>query len=290
MPQHVIDDLAAYDDGHLEPARAAQVDTHLAACALCASALADVRHARRLLEALPPATMPAEDVGRLGARLRRPPQTRLRRSVPLGIAAALVIGVAASLIAARIIWPALQLVAAPAPIGLESDARQLHNALSHGTHQLAVRSQDPVVLRRWLTDHDGPDASRIDNRGGGEGWPEIRMRGASIVSVGSARVSLVAYDVDGEPATLLTAGQSDIPSAPASAWFAKRVHAHPDAGGQPALSWSTSGQTYALVTDSAATGLRACLVCHADPSFKRRIDDAMMRLRAGSGQERPDSR
>jgi anti-sigma factor RsiW len=278
MSQHVLDQLAAYDDGQLEPSEAARVDAHLAACAPCAAALADARHARGLLEALPPAAMPVEDVARLRARLRHPVPRRPHRAWPLGLAAAVIIGVSAALIAARIVWPALQLVAATTPTGLENEARALHDVLQRDQRRLEIRTTDAVAIRRWLSEHGGPDASRIKAISQ-DGWPEIRMRGASVVPVGSARVSLVAYDVDGQPATLLTAEQSDIASAPASAWFAKRVHVHPDADGRPALSWTTSGQTYAIVTERPETGLRACLVCHSDPSFRQRIDDAMLRLR-----------
>lgn len=278
MPHHVFDDLAAYDDGQLDPAGATRVDAHLAACAECASALADVRHARQLLDALPPAAMPADDVARLRERLRRAPPSRVRGALPIGLAASVLIGLGAALITARLTWPALQLVSAATPVGLEDAARDLHDALHHDARHLDLQAADAVVIRRWLSDHQGPDASRI-NAVARDGWPEIQMRGASVVSVGGARVSLVAYEVDHQPVTLLTAQQEDIASAPASAWFAKRVHAHPDADGRLALSWSTAGQTYAIVTEQASTGLRACLICHSDASFKQRIDDAMRQVR-----------
>lgn len=51
--EHVRDDLSAYLDGALAPAQRLAVDTHLAACPLCSTSLAELRTTARLVSALP---------------------------------------------------------------------------------------------------------------------------------------------------------------------------------------------------------------------------------------------
>ena len=56
MMEHVRDDLSAYLDGALPPARRSAVDAHLATCPPCRMSLAELRAAARLIAALPAAT------------------------------------------------------------------------------------------------------------------------------------------------------------------------------------------------------------------------------------------
>ena len=80
--------------------------------------------------------------------------------------------------------------------------------------------------------------------------------------------------------TLVTARERDIPDAPAGAWLAKRVHVSHDARGRPSLTWTTGGQTYAIVSSLPGVGQTACLVCHADQKFRERLDRAVFELAA----------
>lgn len=53
--EHVRDELSAYLDGALVPARRTGVEVHLRTCELCRASLAELRSTARLIAALPPA-------------------------------------------------------------------------------------------------------------------------------------------------------------------------------------------------------------------------------------------
>lgn len=53
--EHVRDELSAYLDGALAPARRTDVEVHLRTCDLCRASLAELRSTARLIAALPPA-------------------------------------------------------------------------------------------------------------------------------------------------------------------------------------------------------------------------------------------
>jgi hypothetical protein len=266
--RHVLADLAAYDDGQLDPPRAARVKGHLLRCLACREALEEVRHGRRLLESLPAVTMPDDEVARLHARLRAPAVAAWRLR-PL----AAVLSIAA--LAAAAWWVSFvgirpEIVRAAGPVGLERAAVDLHAQLRAGSVELGLVTDDPARIRAWQRAQGAP-VSELASHASRDGWPAITMQGASVVTVDGARVSLVSFDVDGHRASLLTARQADVASAPSSAWLSKRVH-YRDAGGHPALTWSTSGQTYTIVSDLPDAGERACLACHTSPRFKAALE------------------
>ena len=53
--EHVRDDLSAYLDSALAPARRSEVDAHLGTCPPCRKVLAELRSTARLIAALPAA-------------------------------------------------------------------------------------------------------------------------------------------------------------------------------------------------------------------------------------------
>jgi anti-sigma factor RsiW len=274
--RHVVDDLAAYEEGELDLARAARTNAHLARCKSCRAALEDVRHARRLLEALPPLAMPSDQVARLNARLLRRPSAAWR--VPsLAVTAAVVLLIGVALVLRYSLRAGPDFVRASGPMGLEALAGELHDRLRNGTQKLDLLSSDAARVRAWQLERGAPE-TRLAAHMTRAGWPDVRLRGASVVLAGRGRVSLVAYEVDEHPVTLLTAAQMEVPSAPSSAWFSKRVHFRTNASGHPALTWSTSGQTYTLVSDLPGVGEPACLACHTTPEFKLALERAASRI------------
>jgi anti-sigma factor RsiW len=277
LPRHVIDHLAAYDDGRLDPADAHRIAEHLQGCAACRAALEDVRHARQLLEALPDLSMPEAAAGRLSSRLRRPAPKPARRWAQAAAAALLL--ATAGVVAWR--YAAVggyrpEIVDAAAPIGLEAEARLMHQQLRAGTLPLDLATSEPVAIRRWQAEHAVPD-TRLVSLPSRADWPDVRLIGAAQVRAAGARASLVAYEVNGQRATLLSAYERDVPSAPPSWSSAKRVHAHLDATGRPSLSWTSNGQTYSIVSDLPGLGEGACLACHNTPAFKSALDRAVAR-------------
>ena len=67
---HVVELLTDYLDGALDPATAARVDAHLAACEPCIIYLDQLRSTITDLGALPAATLPADTVAALEAAFR----------------------------------------------------------------------------------------------------------------------------------------------------------------------------------------------------------------------------
>jgi hypothetical protein len=175
-----------------------------------------------------------------------------------------------------------EIVRATVPVGLERAAVALHDGLGAGTVELDLVTDDPARIRAWQRAQRAP-VTALESQAGRHGWPAITWRGASVVSLAGARVSLVAYEVDGHRASLVTAHQADVASAPSSAWLSKRVHVR-DAGGHPALTWSTAGQTYTIVSDLPDAGERACLACHTSPRFKEALEREVRDVLAPRGR------
>ncbi len=82
---HPRDDLTAYLDGALPPARADEVRAHLAGCPACREEEARLRSAVALLSSLPPAPeLPPFFATRLEARLREERERAPRRRLSAG--------------------------------------------------------------------------------------------------------------------------------------------------------------------------------------------------------------
>jgi hypothetical protein len=275
--RHVLDDLAAYTERRLDPRRSDRVKTHLAECEECRAALDAVQRARRMLEALPAVAMPPGEVDRLTAALRRAGERP--RPVRFGLVAAAASAVLAIGLTAYFLLTGIgpDLLTKPGPAGLTPLASDLHRRLEAGDLALAFESSDPARVRAWQLEQRAPVTS-LAAPVVRAGWPAIRVRGTAVVDAGGFAASVVTYDVDGRPVTLVTAREHDVPDAPEGAWLAKRVYVSRDARGRPALTWTTAGQTYAIVSSLPGVGQSACLVCHAEPKFRERLDRAVFEL------------
>ena len=277
--RHVLDDLAAFDAGLLDRDRARRVQRHLDCCPACVAALQDVRRARVLLEALPGVTMPAAEAERLRERLRQPLAPRAHAiPIPMAIAAALVIALGAVLLGRSLLTVRPVIDTAPHPRGLERLASDLHEELRSSDARLEFTSANPAQVRRWLMDQSAPPAQLVSQHPPGEGFPAITMRGASVIEIDGARASLISYRVDGYDVSLITAREADIRDVPARSWLTKHVYLSRNPDNHPLLTWSTSGQTYAIVSDLPDAGERACFACHATPRFKRALDREIQRV------------
>jgi hypothetical protein len=109
MSEHVFRWLGAYHDGELRGRRLAQVETHLAQCAVCRAELDGLQALSGLLQSVPPAySLPPERfVAQVGLRLPRRPerpawQRTLERGwqmVPLGLLGTWAVAQAVSIVA-----------------------------------------------------------------------------------------------------------------------------------------------------------------------------------------------
>lgn len=102
--EHPGDLLSAYVDSALTDREATEVAAHLAECAACREAVADVRAVRRLLAAVPHPQPEPELLGRFLASAHQPPQARIG---PWLVAAAAFVLVAPRIPQSPVTFPSL---------------------------------------------------------------------------------------------------------------------------------------------------------------------------------------
>lgn len=265
--QHEVDRLAAFAEGELGSVDTAAVSAHLAVCAECRQALADVRRGIAFASELEAESMPAALAGDLRTQLVSPASAGWRW--PAAAAALLII-----MIGAGSYWQmhrpwAEMTEAAAAPTPFEAEGRALHRALLEGA-PLDYRPADDADAWSWLGRQRGPTAGLLPSHS-----PDERARfvpvGAAVRHVGPARASVVSYRVDGRPVTLVLANTRDVPDAPAAGLWSKRVTHRRDPAGANVLTWTIGGGTYVMVSELDGYGQRACFVCHTDPKFQQTI-------------------
>lgn len=260
---HVTADLLAFAEGTLAEPRARVVTAHVERCERCRAELEAIRNAAGILrQELVPHEVPAARADAMREAVTSTP--RRAPSLPRwAVAAACVVFAAA--IGWQIGRPWIVLSNAVAAVPLEREARRLHAGLRTGT-SVEFRSSSPPEIRKWLESQRAPVASLAR---GSEAGP-FEPIGASVVWIAEQNVSLVRYAIDGEDVTLLTARAGTVGGAPGSWPLSKQIRHRLDES-TGALTWTTGGQTYALVSDLPGRGLRACLMCHDDARFTRAV-------------------
>jgi hypothetical protein len=178
---HPLDDLSAYLDGELDPARRATVETHLAACDGCRARLSELRATARLIAALPSAAPARSLVPRVGVPAWLAP---LRTLATIASGAALFVFIASSVIA---IGPQATGAGAPAAAPPELQRRSVTAASATPAGPVGPAAQPGPVFQpavgaagaaaspspspdKYLTDRDraaastaAPLAPRADN-------------------------------------------------------------------------------------------------------------------------------
>ena len=280
MIVHEVDRLAAYAEHQLEPSDRARVAQHLEGCSECRAALDDVRRGISLASRLGPEPMPQDVAARIRGLMERESQPGQQEEAPTRRfrrwqqAAAAVLVLAASV---AVYWqvnrPWVQLHSASEPSPrFESEGRQLHDRLVAGTAQLSFASADERALWHWLGTQRAPVTSTQIVRAKDERAQFVPL-GAAVQTLDGARTSVLAYRIDGRPVTLALALARDVPDAPPTGWWTKRVIHRRDANGINTLTWTVGGGTYVLVSELDGAGQRACLICHTAPKFKERLLD-----------------
>jgi anti-sigma factor RsiW len=287
LTRHVLDDLAPYVEGELDASARGRVEAHLRACHRCRAALADVRRGMSLASELGPEPMPAADAARTREAVLAGRAVHRARSWPattLPAAAAVFLAVAAGYWHLNRPWLRLH-PADDAPFAFEVEAARVHERLRDSS-DMQFASTDAAGIQRWLRERAAPIASLA-----GEQPPEEAGRfqplGASVSTVAGVRASLVAYRIDGRPVTLVLARQNAVPDAPSSGWISKWIVHRQTPEGRHALTWSTGGQTYVLVSELDGLGQRACLMCHTAPEFREAIRATAAPAAAGARAAAP---
>jgi hypothetical protein len=223
---------------------------------------------RELAAALAPATMPPSEAARIRAALRALPARPARRArwwLPCAAAVAAMGALAVWQGSGLRIEPA---AADEAPSGFERMAVDLHERTAPRAAAVLVTAS-AAEARAWGRRRTGVDVSLAAVRPAED---DVALTGAEAVRYGDADALAVRYAVDGGPATLLAARSSDVPrEAPEWTLAGKRVRARA-LRGHRVLTWANAGQSYVLVADLPAGGVRACFVCHTQAERRALIE------------------
>lgn len=274
MDEHVLDDLAAYLDDELAAAPRRRVAAHLESCAQCRGALVSVDRGRHLVASLDASSLP------------EPRAQRLREALLAGAAPT---SARAWGRTSRAAWAATVLLAVGAAVGLywqvnrpwirlewtdtaatsfEDAGRRWHDDLLAGRTHMDVTSNDARALWSWLDRERAPVTTPV--RTGADPARFVPV-GAAVRTLAGARVSVLAYRVDGRPVTLALAHRDAVLDRPAAGWWSKRVDHRWDRAGRHSLTWTIGSGTYVLVADLEGDGLTACLICHDDARFIEQV-------------------
>ena len=273
--RHVAAQLSAYFDGELEGRKAAAVERHLTGCARCRAEAERVQTGMRLAASLHPVAAPAGLWAQIWSarEAQAAPFENVWSDRLAWVAAAMVmtvLGFAGWYTALR--EPLKLHAASPAASSLERSAWELHTQRLRSDLILGVETADIAELRRYVESAAGLHASIPVQRVAEDGR-RLHMVGAKAVNLHGVRSALIAYEVDGEPVTLLTARLEDVADGPEAAVFAKDVRYRTDAG-RKTLTWGTAGQAYVMVSSLPRLGAEGCMVCHTDSGRRELIRKA----------------
>jgi hypothetical protein len=224
-----------------------------------------------LFRALAPERLPEERAAAIRAALRTAPVgPRRSRRAWMAVAAAMLA------LPALALWratqpPRLEMPPPGPATPFERLAVERHESGLEGSDGAVLRTASAPTARAWSLARTGVDVHLPDVRPA-EDDGRFMLQGVRAAEYRGAPAVTVWYAVDGRPVTLTVARAEDVPDrVPAWTLAGKRIRAHA-VGGHNLLSWTNSGQSYALVSDLPDGGRRACLVCHTQPGRRRVIE------------------
>jgi hypothetical protein len=289
MPEwnrHVTAELLAFHEATLPSARAAEIRTHVNACVRCTLDLELIRSARQVLSfelgIHPVPRRLADGIRDAVLSFDRAPSSAIGLISPAFVARSRPASLSGWLLAATAAlavvvfgwwmgrpWITVREVADAAP-PFERAARTLHEQAAHGGIALDFKSSSAESIRDWLRDRGAPAPELTGQPPGGA--PEIVPLGASVARLRNGSASLVRYEVDGHPVTLMAAPTATT-EVPARSWPLSKQVTHRRDAGVGALSWMRGDQTFVLVSDLPGRGLQACLLCHVDARFRHALSN-----------------
>ncbi len=256
-----------YIDGELSPEEILEFENHLMECERCRieyhntrTVVDTVRGARPLYE------IPAGSLRKAAALIERHGLRRRRLAWFRAAAAALVLAAAGGLLLWRIQRSTIRSFAAV--------AAQYHLDYEAGRLPLEVTSRDPEVVSGWLRSYlpfhvDLPDYPV----GPGQHKP-YRLVGARRLAYGGGVAAYLAYEMDGQPISLLMSSNPEAAPSGGELYRSGRLIFHfIDENGLRVISWTDKGLHYSLVSELGAGGAESCAICHGSASGRRFIDD-----------------
>jgi anti-sigma factor RsiW len=276
---HVGEQLSAYCQGELHDAEARRLGQHLESCVDCRREYEEVRLGIALAENL--TAVPAPDDLWNGIERGLDPKPA---GSPFGLGwltpRIAFASAAAVLVMAGLIWytqfraPVRLIVTAAEPSSLERAALEQHLALNSGRETLEYVSAKPADLRRWIRQQSGLSAGLANLESTPDG-ARFHPVGARIIRVGGVQAAVVAYQVDANHVTIVTARLSDLNDAPGVGWFSKNVSFRDlPAQDLKVLTWGSGGQAYVMVSGLSGFGQQSCFICHADEEHRSKIRNA----------------
>ncbi len=276
---HASDRLSAYCQGELPEAEARRLGLHLESCEACRQEYEEIRLGIALAENLTAVPAPASLWKGIESALDKKQPSAFGLDAWLTRRGALA-AAAAVLVMATLVWytqfrsPVRLIVTAAEPSSLERAALEQHLVLNSGAERLEYVSSNPADLRRWIRQQSGLSAGLANLEAAPDG-ARFQPVGARIIQVRGVQAAVVAYRVDANHVTIVTARLSDLADAPGVGWFSKNV-SYRDLPAQDlkVLTWGSGGQAYVMVSGLAGFGQQSCFICHADKEHRSKIRNA----------------
>ncbi len=281
LSHHAGERISAYCQGELSSGDIHEIARHLKACEACRREYDEVRLGIALAENLVAVPAPASLWSEVKSALDREKPVAL----PFGVGGWLtwrtaLAAATVALVLASVIWytqlraPVRLIVAGAEPYSLERAALEQHLALNSGSERLEYLSTAPGDLRQWVRQQSGLSAG-LANLVGTADAARFQPVGARIIQVGGMQAAVVAYRVDANHVTIVTARLSDLKDAPSVGWFSKKVsYRDLPARDLKVLTWGSGGQAYVMVSGLAGFGQQSCFICHADEEHRQKIRNA----------------
>jgi anti-sigma factor RsiW len=263
--------LHSYVDGELPAEAAIAVEAHLLDCRPCAgeyqalrTVVDTVRGAKPIYQ--PPAGGRRELAGMLAEHERH---LRILRLVWAGVGCLLIAVAALSVYIMRQAAPYEHFV----DLAADTHRRYARNALS-----LDYRSDDGPAVSAWL-------AERLPFRTSLPKYPtqpgtakRYKLVGTRVVPFEDRSLGYVAYEMDGQPISLLIASASAVRPTGGRVYQSGALHFHfQTRQGLQLITWSDRGLSYALVSHVPALGAESCVVCHGTAAERPKFEGLVPR-------------
>lgn len=169
-------------------------------------------------------------------------------------------------------------VAAPPPPAGEAAselvamAADTHLRYARGQLPLEIDSERPEAVSRWFAGRVPFHLTLPDYPVEPGQQKPYHLSGGRLISFRGDYAAYVAYRMEERPISLLVTSAALVqPSGGDVVPFGRLVFHEEARHGLKIITWSDNGLTYALAADLRVDGGRSCLVCHAAPSERAKV-------------------